>query len=500
MSLKVKQLFDSSSSSCNILLILNINKIELYYSDITSLDQSPSFILSWLESSDVIAVDLKSVSSNIISVLVLCADGDLVVTIVDIRRKVKLSNKIFSYENSIFGSGLCFLYSETVEQMIACVFIAEDKYILTISLDILQSHDINNIITSTNLNKIQFRVPINTPILNYQMRDLDIHEVINVSNYNYSILGKFKSKFIHIYFYFKRYVFIIIINKIANVGNLVLQWMEIQNIDEIDKAVIYLVLELCFTSDIVYVLPDPENEQIALVDDGNIMFFNRAGEDKSAKLNFLGANEAVTSIMYANKFSSQPEVKKVKSKPKKGGKGGKGGMTISSSTESLRKDLNYNVELFDLEENSREGNISINDSDSESDDQEDLIFKQKYFDPNNFIVLVSTSLARYFRVELIHNAVNQISSINFDQMLPRSLDPGGSECYLPVNTDMTLVAGRANKNGIELNILASNESFGVQCLKICQTDSFETQNLKNVYRDNVFDRLVDVNRVNFING
>jgi hypothetical protein len=131
----------------------------------------------------------------------------------------------------------------------------------------------------------------------------------------------------------------IILNFLDKLGNIILQWLDIEY--QLDGSpVLIIIWEIALLNDTLPISPCLDHEEVIIPFKGYLKFFNRCGEVRSMNLHFLIHDEYITSIVNIKDSLSQ----------------------FISNSKKLKK---LDLEMVDLE-NSRE--LPMDDS-SDSDNE-----------------------------------------------------------------------------------------------------------------------------------
>ena len=494
MSVKINTLTTRLGS---IVIVSYLTSLEVYNFQSNQNNYSES-LLSWHVNSEIISIDSKKNHANYY-LFVLCSNGDLIIDYLDIENKKRTSNVIFSYENIFFfGAVLCLNIVNNKVSLLS--YFGDKKFIISInSVDIeFSGYD------SINIQEVNYKVPSDTPLINYKIRDLEIADLYITSENGNSVLGKFKSNKIFDNLYINHinlvYLFIIL-NFLDKLGNIILQWLDIEY--QLDGShVLIIIWEIALLNDTVPISPCLDHEEVIIPYKGYLKFFNRCGEVRSMSLQFLINDEYITSIVNIKDSLSQ---------------------FISNSKKSKKSDL----EMVDLE-NSRElpmDDSDTSDSDNDSDNESAHTGANRYestttgggtvemlqeklntlskcnLNDLSWLVemfIISTNQGRFFKLHL-----DNVSNLNFEELTFSSHSIGTQDCFLPQINDMALVkicASNSINKMFECQVIALNESFGMQMITLCSVCSLDLQPLGIRYYNNCLDRLLNVNKVLFPNG
>jgi hypothetical protein len=274
----------------------------------------------------------------------------------------------------------------------------------------------------------------------------------------------------------------IILNFLDKLGNIILQWLDIEY--QLDGSpVLIIIWEIALLNDTLPISPCLGHEEVIIPFKGYLKFFNRCGEVRSMNLHFLINDEYITSIVNIKDSLSQ---------------------FISNSNKLKKLDL----EMVDLE-NSRE--LPMDDSsDSDANENADTGANANRYESTTggrntgevlqekFCFVISTDQGRFFKLH-----IDNVFKLNFEELTFSSHSIGIQDCFLPQINDIALVkictSNNTNKY-FECQVLASNESFGIQMITLCSVRSLDLQPLGIRYYNNCLDRLLNVNKVLFPNG
>jgi hypothetical protein len=183
MSVKINTL---STRIDSIVIVSYLTSLEVYNFQPNQNNYSEP-LLSWHVNSEIISIDSKKNHANY-CLFLLCSNGDLIIDYLDIENKKRTSNVIFSYENIFyFGAVICLNIVNNKVSLLS--YFGDKKLIISINwVDIESSGD-----DSINIQEVNYKVPSDTPLINYKIRDLEIVDLYITSKNGYSVLGKFKS-------------------------------------------------------------------------------------------------------------------------------------------------------------------------------------------------------------------------------------------------------------------------------------------------------------------